>query len=80
MADKITDINDILREFCDVEFETLADVYGKAGLEAAKELKATSPKKYGSYARSWRVKRTTKNKGGAFRIVDVKVYSSVLKA
>ena len=77
MADKITDINDILREFCDVEFETMSDVIGRVGLETAKELKATSPKRKnggGAYARDWRAKKTTKRKG-AVRFMGVVVYN-----
>jgi hypothetical protein len=70
MADKITDINGILNEFRDVEFEVLQDALQTAGKDAVKELKSTSPKKSGKYARDWAVKKTTK-KG----VVEVTVYN-----
>lgn len=71
MADKITDINAILNEFRDVEVEAMQDALITAGNEAVKELKSTSPKRSGKYAKDWAVKKVAKKNGA----IEVTVYN-----
>ena len=73
MADKISDISDILNEYRDVTYIALEKALNDAGSEAVKELKATSPKRRkgksaGKYAKSWKVKKVTK-KNGVYEVI-----------
>lgn len=50
----------------------LGEALDEVGKEAAKKLKATSPKKTGAYARAWTYRRKVKGKNG----VEAKVYNA----
>lgn len=71
MADSILDINEILKNYTnDIEEKMYEDAI-KLSKQGSEELKLTSPKHTGKYAKSWRVK--TSKKGG---FVNCTIYNT----
>ncbi len=60
-------LNAILREYGDKAIWAIQDAATKAGKEAAKTLRETSPKKDGKYAKGW----TTKTENERMRTVTI---------
>lgn len=55
------EIMSALEEFRDIEFDVLKETLNEVGKEAVAELKGTSPRRRGKYAKGWRVKSSTQN-------------------
>ena len=68
MADSILDIKDILEEYSSDIQEAIIEDAEKVAKKGANELKNTSPKRTGKYAKGWRV-YSTNGKGYTSNII-----------
>lgn len=58
-----------LKEYADVAVETLTETIETTAKETVKELKSTSPKDTGDYAKSWKQKTVKKTSTGIEKVV-----------
>ena len=65
-------VDSFLQNFGKDVSQDLAEVLDEVGKEAVKQLKATSPKQSGNYAKEWRYKRQVKGANG----YEAKVYNA----
>lgn len=68
------EIEDILQDYSGKVVEKLNEVVDEQAKETVKELKTTSPKRKGKYARGWTVKKTKDISGGVNAVVHNKRY------
>nr|DAF59946.1 MAG TPA: putative tail component [Siphoviridae sp. ctGz830] len=68
------EIEDILQDYSGKVIEKLNEVVDEQAKETVKELKQTSPKRKGKYARGWTVKKTKDISGGVNAVVHNKRY------
>lgn len=57
-----------LYDFADTEYETLSTVLDNVAKETVNQLKATSPRKSGHYAKGWKVKKV-KQEGRRYEVI-----------
>ena len=61
---RLTELNRLLREYADEIDKDLEEITEKIGKKAVSKLKATSPKRFGKYAKGWKM-TMSKPVGGA---------------
>jgi len=78
MADQVVDIGhladavmDGLREYADLATDSMKTAVTKAGKTVRKEVMAGAPRNTGTYAKSWRTKKTRESS----HVLEVTVYS-----
>lgn len=73
--DELSDaIMSTLNEYQDNIVENVDKIVEKTGKELRDELKQTSPKKTGKYAKGWRVTKVSDKRGNKTVVVNNKVY------
>ena len=78
MADQVVDIGhladavmDGLREYADLATDSMKTAVTKAGKTVRKEVSANAPRRTGTYAKSWRTRKTRESSN----VLEVTVYS-----